>query len=93
MLLDYEKDVYCDLALLAAGVWLLIKWTPCGITVKEIVDLLETAVPIPRPILETETCGLVAALARKGFVRERPPHETAGEHRSAVDSDRVSRLQ
>jgi len=52
VLLDFEKDVYCDLALLAAGVWLLIKWTPCGITVKEIVDLLETAVPIPRHILD-----------------------------------------
>lgn len=93
LLLDFERDMYCDLALLAAGVWLLIKWTPGGITVKEIADLLETAAPLPRHILETETCGLVASLARKGFVRERPPRETAGEHRSAVGRDGVCRLQ
>ena len=65
-------------------VWLLIKWTPNGITAKEIVDLLETAAPLPRHVLEAETCRLVASLARKGFVQERPPRETVGEHRSAV---------
>src|SRR5882762_10682145 len=54
VLLDFERDMYCDLALLAAGVWLLIKWTPAGITLKEIVDLLETAAPLPRYALETD---------------------------------------
>ncbi len=92
LLLDFERDMYCDLLLLASGVWLLIKWTPNGITVKEIVDLLETAAPLPRHILEAETCRLVASLARKGFVRERPPRETVCEHRSAVGLDGVSRL-
>ncbi len=67
LLLDLERDMYCDLALLAGAVWLLMKWTPAGIRVKEIVDLLETAAPLPRHILETETCRLVASLARKGF--------------------------
>jgi len=79
--------------LLAAGVWLLIKYTPNGITVKEIVDLLERAAPLPRHILEAETCRLVVSLARKGFVRERPPRETVGEHRSAVGLGGVCRLQ
>ena len=75
--------MYCDLALLAGAVWLLMKWTPTGITgitVKEIVDLLETAAPVPRHILETETCRLVASLARKEFVRERPSRESMSEH-------------
>lgn len=67
LLLDLERDMYCDLALLAGAVWLLMKWPPAGITVKEIVALLETAAPLPRHILETETCRLVASLARKGF--------------------------
>jgi len=93
LLLDFERDMYCDLLLLASGVWLLIKWTPNGITVKEIVDLLETAAPLPRYILEAETCRLVASLARREFVRERPPRETVREHRSAVGLDGVSRLQ
>ncbi len=93
LLLDFERAMYCDLMLLAAGVWLLIKWTPDGITVQEIVDLLETAAPLPRHILEAETCRLVASLARREFVRERPPRETVREHRSAVDLDGVSRLQ
>ncbi len=56
LLVDFQRNMYCDLALLAAAVWLLIEWTPAGITVKEIVDLLETAAPLPRRILETETC-------------------------------------
>jgi len=68
-------------------------WTPNGITVKEIVNLLETAAPLPRHILEVETCRLVASLARKGFVRERPPREVVGGHRSAVGLDGVSRFQ
>ena len=83
LLLDFERDTYCDLALFAAAVWLLMKWTPTGITgitVKEIVDLLETAAPVPRHILETETCRLVASLARKEFVRERPSRESMSEH-------------
>ncbi len=93
LLLDFERDMYCDLMLLAAGVWLLIKWTPKGITVKEIVDLLERAAPLPRHILEAETCRLVASLARKGFVRERPLRETVGEHGKAAGLDGVCRLQ
>src|SRR6266852_7346972 len=80
LLLDFERDMYCDLLLLASGVWLRIQWTPNGITVKEIVDLLETAAPLPRHILEAETCRLVASLARKGFVRERPSREPMSEH-------------
>ncbi len=79
VLLDFERDMYCDLALLSAAVWLLIKWTPAGITVKEIVDLLETAVPLPRRILETETCRLVASLTQNGFVRKRPSRESGSE--------------
>src|SRR5260370_19120080 len=75
-LLDSEREMYCDLALLAASVWLLIEWTPAGITVKEIVDLLETAARLPRNTLEKETCGVVADLARKGFVRK----NTSGEY-------------
>lgn len=82
LLFDSERDVYCDLALLAAAVWLLIKWTPAGITVKEIVDLLGTAAPLPRHILETETCKLVASLGRKGFIRKRS-RESVSEHRNA----------
>ena len=83
LLLDFERDMYCDLPLLAAAVWLLLEWTPAGITVKEIVDLLETAAlaPVRRHILETETCRLVASLARKGFVRERSSRESMSEHR------------
>ncbi len=79
VLLDFERDMYCDLALLSAAVWLLIKWTPAGITVKEIVDLLETAAPLPRYILETEACGLVASLTQNGFVRKRPSRESGSE--------------
>jgi hypothetical protein len=82
-LLDSEREMYCDLALLAASVWLLIEWTPAGITVKEIVDLLETAAPLPRNMLETETCGVVADLARNGFVRKRRPGESVSERRNA----------
>src|SRR5258708_15605666 len=82
LLLDSERDMYCDLALLAAAVWLLIKWTPAGITVREIVDLLETAAPLPRHILETETCKLLASLGRKGFIRKRS-RESVIEHRNA----------
>ncbi len=85
LLLDFERDTYCDLALFAGAVWLLIEWTPAGITVKEIVDLLETAAPLPRHILETETCRLVASLARKGFVRKRPSRECMSEHRNDQD--------
>ncbi len=81
LLLDFERDSYCDLALFAGAVWLLMEWTPAGITVKEIVNLLETAAPLPRHILETETCRLVASLARKGFVRERSSRESMSEHR------------
>ena len=81
VLLDFERDMYCDLALLAAGVWLLIKWTPAGITLKEIVDLLETAAPLPRYTLETETCRLVTSLARRGFIGERPPSESVPNRR------------
>src|SRR5438046_973684 len=72
LLLDFQRDTYCDLALFAAAVWLLMKWTPTGITVKEIVDLLETAAPVPRHILETETCRLVASLVRKGLSASDP---------------------
>ena len=89
LLLDFETDTYCDLALFAGAVWLLMKWTPAGITVKEIVDLLETAAPVPRHILETETCRLVASLARKGFVRKRPSRECMSEHRN--DQDEANR--
>jgi hypothetical protein len=74
--------MYCDLALLAASVWLLIEWTPAGITVKEIVDLLETAARLPRNILEKETCGVVADLARNGFVRKHPSGESVSERRN-----------
>src|SRR5258708_2127889 len=96
LLLDFERDMYCELALLAAAVWLLIKWTPAGITVKEIVYLLETAAPLPRRILETETCRLVASLARKGLVRKRSSSESVGEYTNAqVQSaeDGIHRLQ
>jgi len=81
-LLDSEREMYCDLALLAASVWLLIEWTPAGITVKEIVDLLETAAPLPRNMLETETCGVVAELARNRFVRKRPSGGSVSERRN-----------
>src|SRR5712691_12661605 len=83
-LLDSERDMYCELAVLAGAVWLLMEWTPAGITVKEIVDLLETAAlaPVRRHILETETCRLVASLERKGFVRKRPSDESMSEHRN-----------
>src|SRR5207248_1133196 len=81
-LLDSEREMYCDLALLAASVWLLIEWTPAGITVKEIVDLLETAAPLPRNMLETETCGVVADLARNRFVRKRPSGGSVSERRN-----------
>jgi len=80
--------MYCDLALLAASVWLLIEWTPAGITVKEIVDLLETAARLPRNILEKETCGVVADLARNGFVRKHPSGESVSERRN-VQGDAV----
>jgi len=73
-----------------------MKWTPAGITVKEIVDLLETAAPVPRHILETETCRLVASLARKGFVRKRPSRESMSEHRDDQEdaiSDGIHVLQ
>ncbi len=93
LLLDFERDMYCHLALLAAGVWLLFDWTRCGITVKEIVDSLETAAPLPRRILEVEMCRLVASMSRKRFVREGPPSETMGEHRSPVGRDGVCRLR
>ena len=96
LLLDFERDMYCDLALLAAAVWLLMEWTPAGITVKEIVDLLETAVPIRRHILETETCRLVASLSQKGFVRERPSNEFMSGHRNdqeEVTADGIHLLQ
>jgi len=82
-LLDSEREMYCDLALLAASVWLLIEWTPAGITVKEIVDLLKTATQLPRNMLEVETCGVVADLARNGFVRKRPSGEFVSERRDA----------
>jgi hypothetical protein len=85
LLLDLESDTYCDLALFAGAVWLLIEWTPAGITVKEIVDLLETAAPVRRHVLETETCRLVASLARKGFVRKRTSNESMSEHRNDQD--------
>jgi len=81
-LLDSEREMYCDLALLAASVWLLIEWTPAGITVKEIVDLLEKAARLPRNILEKETCGVVADLARNGFVRKHPSGESVSERRN-----------
>ncbi len=84
-LLDFDRGMSCDLALLAGAVWLLIKWTPVGITVKEIVDLLETAAPLPRNMLETETCGVVADLARSGFVRKRPSGESVSERRNAQE--------
>jgi hypothetical protein len=96
LLLDSKRDMYCDLALLAAAVWLLIKWTPAGITAREIVDLLETATPLPRHILETETCRLVASLARKGFVRKRPSRQSMGDYKNAQDQpagDGIHRLQ
>src|SRR5260370_35688089 len=96
LLLDFERDMYCELALLAAAVWLLIKWTPAGITVKEILDLLETAAPLPRCILETETCRLVASLARKGFVRKRQSRESVAEYKNAQKQpagDGIHRLQ
>src|SRR5258707_14994525 len=95
LLVDFERDMYCDLALLAAAVWLLIEWTPAGITVKKIVDLLETAAPLPRRILETETCRLVASLARKGFVRKRPSRESVGDYKNAQEQpagDGIHRL-
>src|SRR5258708_16084586 len=82
-LLDSEREMYCDSALLAASVWLLIEWTPAGITVKEIVDLLKTATQLPRNMLEVETCGVVADLARNGFVRKRPSGEFVSERRDA----------
>src|SRR6266481_5694978 len=81
-LLDSEREMYCDLALLAASVWLLIEWTPAGITVKKIVDLLETAARLPRNILEKETCGVVADLARNGFVQKHPSGESVSERRN-----------
>ena len=87
-LLDSEREMYCDLALLAASVWLLIEWTPAGITVKEIVDLLETAARLPRNILEKETCGVVGDLARNGFVRKHPSGESVSERRN-VQGDAV----
>jgi len=80
LLLDFERDMYCDLPVLAAAVWLLMERTPAGITVKEIVDLLETAAPVRRRVLETETCRLLASLAQKGLVRKRPPNEFMSEH-------------
>jgi hypothetical protein len=96
LLLDFERDMYCDLPVLAAAVWLLMEWTPAGITVKEIVDLLETAVTVRRRVLETETCRLVASLSQKGFVRKRPPNEFLSEHRNdqeEVTADGIHLLQ
>ena len=81
-LFGFERNMYCGLPLLAGAVWLLIKWTAIGITVKETVDLLETAAPLPRNILETETCRVVADLARNGFVRKRPSGESMSERRN-----------
>ena len=82
-LLSFDRGMYCDLTLLAGAAWLLIKWTPVGITVNEIVDLLETAAPLPRNMLETETCVVVADLARSGFVRKRPSGEPVRGRRNA----------
>ena len=98
LLLDFERDMYCDQPLLAAAVWLLVEWTPAGITVKEIVDLLETAAlaPVRRHILETETCRLVASLARKGFVSKRPANVCMSYHGNAHEkavADRIHLLQ
>jgi hypothetical protein len=58
---------------------MLIKWTATGITVREIVDLLETAVPLHREILEVETCRSVADFARDGFVGKQPCRESVTE--------------
>jgi hypothetical protein len=69
-LVALDRVMYCDLAVLAGAVWLLIDWTPTGITVKEIVDLLETVAPLRRRLLETETCKTVTELVRNGFVRK-----------------------
>src|SRR5260370_38333735 len=74
-LLDSEREMYCDLALLAASVWLLIEWTPAGITVKETGDLLKTATQLPRNMLEVDTCGVVADLPQNGCGRKRPSGE------------------
>jgi AraC-like DNA-binding protein len=70
-LLDFERDMYCDLAFLSGAVWLLINWTPPGISAKDIAVLLEQAVSLPRHILETETCKVVADLTRDGFIQKR----------------------
>src|SRR5258708_32947039 len=82
-LIDIKRDMYCDLAVLSAAVWLLIKWTPAGITVKEIVDLLEPAVPLQRHILEVETCRSVADFARRGFVGKQPGRKSRTESMDA----------
>ena len=84
-LVDLSRVIYSDLALLAASVWLLIEWTPAGIAVKEIVDLLEQVVSVRRRVLETETCRLVDHLAQNGFLRKRPGFESASERTNAQE--------
>ena len=82
-LLDFQRDTYCDLALLSSAVWLAIQLTPTGITIREIVDLLEQIVPAQRHVLESETCRVVAGLARDGFVRNKPSCQPVSEHANA----------
>ena len=73
LLLDYCRDVYFDMDRYAACVWLAIEWTPEGITVGEIVELLKQAVDLRRHRLEVEACRCVSELFEHGFIRPCEP--------------------
>lgn len=80
-LVNCRNNARCDLDLLSGSVWLLIDWTPAGIRVEEVVDLLRHTERFPKRIREAEIQLIVNDLALRGFVHKRlaQESETQGE--------------
>jgi hypothetical protein len=96
LLLDCNRDMYCDTNLLSACAWVAIKWTATGITVREIVGLLEQVVIMPRLNLEAYTCRCVAKLVRAGFVRSHlkdEPNDEGGDREKQPCKDEIPRVR
>jgi len=70
LLLDVKKGLSYRLNVLGVQVWVAIEQSPGGITLKGIVDVLETRFSVPRKQLESDTADCLDKLRELGLVQK-----------------------
>jgi Coenzyme PQQ synthesis protein D (PqqD) len=84
VLLDIKNGRCYSLNPVAARVWVAIEGSPEGISLADIVDILEMHFEVPRPEMERDTADCLKKLQRKSLV-QRQPHSTSTDSAPGKD--------